>query len=154
MYWKKTLNSWKINGLLVLALISVSTPIAAQVVSDTEEGVDDGFKLPPAAVSVKPPIAIKGLTTEQIAKRYGAPDSKSGDAVRQSWKYGSSSIFFADDRVAGWSDAGELRERESLQSIKAEKRDPEEAPFTKDWVNPWTPRKDSPRGEVLRDIFD
>lgn len=135
-------------------MVAISPPCLAEVEIDAGEGVDDGFKLPPASVAVKPSLAIKGLTTDQIAKRYGTPDSKTGDPTRQSWKYGSSSIYFSDDRVAGWSDAGELRERESLQSIKAEKKDAEEAPFIKEWVNPWTPRKDSSRGEALRDIFD
>ena len=143
---------------LALVIVAATATAQSELPDESEEGgIDDGFRLPPSSVTVKPPIAIKGLTAEQIAHRYGEPDSKSGDAAagRQSWKFGNSVIFFSDDRVAGWSDAGELRERESLQSIRAEKKpDAGDTPFEKDWENPWTPRKNATRGEVLRDIFD
>lgn len=96
----------------------------------------------------------KGLGPVQVAQRLGAPDSKRshGDG-RESWVYGKSILFFQDERVTAWSDAGDLGARENLAAIRSSSQSDYEL-FSKHWKNVWTPAPDISVQDALEGMIE
>lgn len=143
-------------SLLAASLFSVSllphcalAQLSSQQVSSPQ--VFGGEATPPPP----PPLQIRGLSTEDITALYGAPDAKHPTRSGESWQYGGSSILFSENVVTGWSDIGELHEREVLHSLH--RRPSSELPDPTDdkgWSTPWRRQERIPAEEVVDELLE
>lgn len=121
--------SWLVPLFLALCVLLFADPVSAQ-------GLEQGSV--PAA---KGTTSFYGLTTGQVKTRFGDPDEvRNKPSGSTEWSYGRSVIFFSNDKVTAWSDAGELVQREKMALLKSD-RSKRDDTLSEEWVNPWTPPK-------------
>ncbi len=99
---------------------------------------------------------LAGLNAPTLERRLGKPDSitKSENENKVVWHYGSSMVILIDGKVIGWSDVGELKEKEGLEKLKETEPAEGEDPFGGDWKNPWTPSESNKKVDAIKDILE
>ncbi len=91
-----------------------------------------------AEVEVREETVLKGMSAQDVIKRFGEPDDKKKFSEgRESWLYGRSFVFISKGQVSAWSDAGDFLERQNLAQVQANPQ--KSGSNTAEWVNDWTP---------------
>ncbi|MCB0359868.1 MAG: hypothetical protein KDD44_09535 [Bdellovibrionales bacterium] len=99
----------------------------------------------------------QGATKDTVRKRFGEPDESSDPKQSggiETWHYGASFVMFLDGEVTGWSDRGELVERENLPRNRSRtNRDQSDEFRRRGWQRIWKPEHAVSRDEVLDDLL-
>ena len=101
------------------------------------------------------PSGLAGLSSEELVRKFGVPDKKSADGLRETWTYGQSEIFITDGRVSAWSDSGDLFGRRVKAGLSPRGAEKEEKPLPAGdgWVNAWQKEKKVTSEEVIDEII-
>jgi hypothetical protein len=93
--------------------------------------------------------SLLNLSSEELVRRLGRPDSKISAGEREEWRYGNSIIFLIGNRVNAWSDSGDLANRRLLSGLRAGSRPSIELIG---WRNSWETEEPVKPDDVIMEL--